>query len=456
MLRVLLLILILAVAVTCSKNKPAPIAPASKITSTADASQEPTNLRIEALTDTSARVAWDAVDGATDYDVNYKKAQGGRWTNEPHRGTRLWNIIYDLEPGTEYRWAVRAENKDGPSEWVFADNFTTMEQIQEGQSSLFNIELLFADNVPELDRELFRQAAKEWERVILQGKKDIVLPQTLLNVTPVVYKGREIDDLLVLVNRPPPTPYGAPTFGFSAFAQVHYTREDGIPALGQITYEDEARDHIARLYQARVSDFNAMNEANGWGLEGYMPQELFEDQIIQTMAVHEIGHLLGLGTMQAWFDLIKHSSHFDPPQPPKVYRNSIQQFDFFFTGEYALRGYRQIHEALANYYGSSDHAFLYQGTAIPMDEEKHHWAGIYETSLDVMGSTRVLQRGGIAKPYISALTLGALTDLGYDVDRVAAVYKADWNWGDWITLSQPAAAKSIARSPIFVCRVGQE
>ena len=86
----------------------------------------PTNLRVEAVTDSSGRVRWDAVEGATDYDVNYKPASGGRWTNEPHRGIGLSNTITDLAPSTEYRWAVRAENSDGSSEWVFGPNFTTV------------------------------------------------------------------------------------------------------------------------------------------------------------------------------------------------------------------------------------------------------------------------------------------------------------------------------------------
>lgn len=329
------------------------------------------------------------------------------------------------------------------------------EEEQIEQPKLFEIELLFADNVPERDRELFRKAVREWEGVILQGLRDIELPRTFWEADPIVREGRLIDDLLVLVDRPPPTPSSVPRFGFSAFAQVHYMREEGMPALGQITYEDDARASIARTYQDRISDFNFMNEANGWNLE-YMSQDQFEDQIIHTMALHEIGHLLGIGTMQEWFDLVKHSSHFTPPQPPMVYGNRNQYFNFFFTGEYALRGFRQIHEALADYYGSDANVFLYQGTAIPMDEEKHHWSGISQTYLDVMSGWRVGQRNGIAKPYISALTLGALTDLGYDVDRVTSVYKEGWNWGDWIVIGQPAAAKSIARPPVFVCRVGQE
>ncbi|MYI05862.1 MAG: hypothetical protein F4059_00700 [Gemmatimonadetes bacterium] len=128
--------------VACDRDtptKPIASAPAGKMVATVDAPAEPTNLRVEAITDTSARVAWDAVEGATDYDVNYRTLSG-RWTNEPHKGTRLYNTIYDLEPNTEYRWAVRAENSDGPSDWVFAENFTTLGTTESSVTSA-NLEL---------------------------------------------------------------------------------------------------------------------------------------------------------------------------------------------------------------------------------------------------------------------------------------------------------------------------
>ena len=111
--------------VSCSKDRPAPVAPSGKASASLAAPSAPTNLRFDAPTDSSSTVRWDASDGATDYDVNYKPASGGRWTNEPHKGTRLYNTIYDLEPDTEYRWAVRAENGDGASEWIHGPNFTT-------------------------------------------------------------------------------------------------------------------------------------------------------------------------------------------------------------------------------------------------------------------------------------------------------------------------------------------
>ena len=100
--------------------------PSGKAQATLEAPPAPTNLRFEAVTDSSCTVRWDAAEGATDYDVNYKPAVGGKWTNEPHRGVQLYTTIYDLEPNTEYLWAARAENGDGASEWVFGPNFTTL------------------------------------------------------------------------------------------------------------------------------------------------------------------------------------------------------------------------------------------------------------------------------------------------------------------------------------------
>ena len=167
----------------CSKDQTAPIGPVGKINALSEALPAPTNLRVEAITDTSARVAWDAVEGATDYDVNYKSVTG-RWTNRPHRGaTRTHSTIYALEPDTEYRWAVRSENSDGPSKWVFGENFTTLEaqelipepptiDIQgEVADTTFNIRLSFTDSFyragyTEEDKAVIRYAASRWEELL--------------------------------------------------------------------------------------------------------------------------------------------------------------------------------------------------------------------------------------------------------------------------------------------------
>ena len=128
---------------SCSKDRPAPVAPAGKSLASLAAPAAPTNLRFDAPTDSSCTVRWDASDGATDYDVNYKPAVGGRWTNVPHRGTGLYNTIHGLQPNTEYRWAVRAENSDGTSAWVFGSNFTTRssedDDLSDGPASPTNL-----------------------------------------------------------------------------------------------------------------------------------------------------------------------------------------------------------------------------------------------------------------------------------------------------------------------------
>ena len=127
---------VLSVFLWACADKPAPVAPAGKSSASLAAPAAPTNLRFDAPTDSSCTVRWDASDGATDYDVNYKPAVGGRWTNEPHRGTGLYNTIHDLQPNTEYRWAVRAENSDGVSEWVFGPNFTTRSSEDDDVSNV--------------------------------------------------------------------------------------------------------------------------------------------------------------------------------------------------------------------------------------------------------------------------------------------------------------------------------
>ena len=113
----------------CSADRPAPVAPTGKVVAVAGSLSAPTNLKAEVLTDTSVWLYWDRVEGATDYDVNYKRLPSGKWKNKPHRGTKLQSVIYGLLPNTEYKWAVRAENKDGASDWTFGEGFTTLDPI---------------------------------------------------------------------------------------------------------------------------------------------------------------------------------------------------------------------------------------------------------------------------------------------------------------------------------------
>ena len=123
----LLFILIPFLLVACSGDKPAPIASAGKAISAAQKPEPPTNLRFDDPTSTSCRVRWDASEGATDYDVAYKDSSAtGHWQSERHVGTRLNNLIQELNPKTTYRWMVRAANRSGRSLWQEGPTFTTL------------------------------------------------------------------------------------------------------------------------------------------------------------------------------------------------------------------------------------------------------------------------------------------------------------------------------------------
>ena len=136
MMRFVVLLAVVLVSLSCSKDRPAPVASASKPLASLAAPPAPTNLRFDAPTDSSCTVRWDASAGATHYYVNYRLASGGRWTNVPHQDVRLYNTIHDLQPNTAYRWAVRAQNSDGTSAWTFGPHFTTRPSEEDDSSDV--------------------------------------------------------------------------------------------------------------------------------------------------------------------------------------------------------------------------------------------------------------------------------------------------------------------------------
>ena len=270
MLRILA-VLIPVILIACSKDRPAPVAPAGKAVAS-QAPPAPTNLRFEALTDSSARVRWDASDGATDYDVNYKKAQGGRWTNEPHTGIRLYNTIYDLEPNTEYRWTVRAENSAGASEWVFGPNFTTSidsggdDQNQDGQGehsaaaddstttseetpldepteSKFSITLYWDDTYPPHCVSAIEDAAAKWETVVIGDLQDGPIEGP--NASSSIPDDAIIDDIAIAVRINDFDPYkGGGLYAFALYdyealrSPEQYSEDIGLPTFGAIYLPD--------------------------------------------------------------------------------------------------------------------------------------------------------------------------------------------------------------------------
>ena len=315
MLRILA-VLIPVILIACSKDRPTPVAPAGKAVAS-QAPPAPTNLRFEALTDSSARVRWDASDEATDYDVNYKKAQGGRWTNEPHTGIRLYNTIYDLEPDTEYRWAVRAENSAGASEWVFGPNFTTSidsgggDQNQDGQGghsaaaddstttdketpldkpteSKFSITLYWDDTCLPHCISAIEDAAAKWETVVIGDLQDGPLKGP--NVSSNIPDDAIIDDIAIAVRIHDFDPYkGNAPIAFAWYdyeslrSPEQYSEDIGLPTFGAIYLPD--------ILKYRVDENGNPIEVDSWRKEW---RKQWEYYFINHLALHEIGHVLGL------------------------------------------------------------------------------------------------------------------------------------------------------------------
>ena len=84
----------------------------------------PTGLTASSITQTTATVSWNAVSGATSYDVDYKPTSSGTWTNAATDTTAISIDLTSLTAGTTYDWRVRTNCSSGASSYVSAQ-FTT-------------------------------------------------------------------------------------------------------------------------------------------------------------------------------------------------------------------------------------------------------------------------------------------------------------------------------------------
>ena len=394
MLRVLF-ILLPSLLIACSKDKPAPIAPASKAVAIADAPAAPTNLRVAALTDTSARVAWDAVEGATDYDLNYKTLDG-RWTNWPIRGARkAYATVYPLLPDTEYRWAVRAENADGPSGWVFGENFTTI------PNTTFKIELVFLDDFSDKELKWMTTIAQQWEFFFFDAPNYVFAEETQIPIydgpVQTIAKGEVIDDLRIYVGllsgewvNSISVWSGQP----SGTSDVLMFRDNGdVPLIGLILMN---RDEIDREIREQMGG----------------NREYKERQWRKTFH-HELGHTFGIGPSPAWI------------------RNVYwpDNFSAWFRGENANREYRLMAPDASEYLGIDE---TYEGIPLSVSSLRKprkaiHWYLLSPLKVGFF-TTYWLRDNDL--PNISRTTLGAFEDIGWSVDYEKGLTTLGPWWND--------------------------
>lgn len=400
-----LLALCIPALLACTKDTPAPTAPAGKITAPA----APMNLRVEALTDTSATIAWDPVKGATDYDLNYRTL-AGRWTNWPIRGaTRAYATIHPLKPETEYRWAVRAEDRDGASRWVFAKNFVTLAQEEapapepEPEPSIalgepFNVELIFLDEFSQEKQRWMREVASQWEEFFI-GVPDHTYEGGFYSYgylanpyLPVQVRERQtttIDDLRIYVLKV--EPWELPPSAWSS---------SNVAGLASVIRErpDDARLPIISAIGIHEDFF----VSNGFDTERWWKKTFH----------HELGHAFGLGASSGWDRYIEH---------PDI-RTAL------FTGPNAVRQYRLMVDDP-------------RARGVPLERIKGqpsiHWHDQSPMQWSLF-TTYWLKRSNDSLPNISKVSLGAFDDIGWQVN---------YEKGIWLP---PAGGLSVC-DEIYIC-----
>lgn len=85
----------------------------------------PGNLHTTTIGDTTATIAWNAVTGATDYDIQTSDDDGDSWDDVTHNTTATTANLTGLTDDTDYLVRVRATTAAGTSDWSAPVAFTT-------------------------------------------------------------------------------------------------------------------------------------------------------------------------------------------------------------------------------------------------------------------------------------------------------------------------------------------
>ena len=77
----------------------------------------PTSLSATKASSSTAKISWNAVSGATYYQVQYNSPTSGGWVTDPDYSSRTSYISTRLGNNT-YQFRVRAANASGTSDWA--------------------------------------------------------------------------------------------------------------------------------------------------------------------------------------------------------------------------------------------------------------------------------------------------------------------------------------------------
>ncbi|MGV9012157.1 MAG: M43 family zinc metalloprotease [Flavobacteriales bacterium] len=95
----------------------------------------PTGLSTSTITSSTASITWNAVSGATSYDVQFRTTGSGSWTSGNVSGNSA--SLTGLTATTAYEWQVRSNCANGTSNWSGSATFTTLGNGGSGCSDIY-------------------------------------------------------------------------------------------------------------------------------------------------------------------------------------------------------------------------------------------------------------------------------------------------------------------------------
>ena len=233
----------------------------------------------------------------------------------------------------------------------------------------FDIDLVWVTEPTATQRSVFEDAAERWESIIAAGLPDWPTPEvaadTCQDGQPEVAAGEMVDDLRVYV------------------------------AVEEI---DGAGGTLAGAGPCYVR--------GGWGLLPYLGglrfdaadlADLEDGGHLLDIVTHELGHVLGFGTLWDLAELLQ-----EPSLPDPTNRGA----DTHFSGPLAVRAFDRAGGA------------SYRGKKVPVENDHEYGSGTQdghwrESVMDTELMTGLLDLGG--EP-LSRITIESLADLGYEVD----------------------------------------
>ena len=316
-------------------------------------------------------------------------------SNDDIEGSRA-GIAFELEADTSYVIVTSAcgvSDRCGPAEGKFFNTVTPSEPppepdtLPEPDNDGFDITLRFAedentDSLTEEQRAAFSEAAARWSEIIttdLGNIENFSLPANSFEEFGAI-DNQVLDDVLIDVR----------------FASIDGPGNILGSAGPRILREEGDPDEGLTIYGAIVFD---INEFGGGAFAN--------EEVYKTTVLHEMGHVLGIGTLWQSKNLTEGVINEDPPTAEPGSPNP--DYDPRFIGQGAIQAYQQL---LSDVKKPSEASVPIANTSGP-GTINAHWR-----ALDFGGELMI--GFATANAPLSSVTAKSLGDLGYTVDATLA------------------------------------